>query len=323
MTGVVAKRGGAIRAERPTLLPEAKGRWYRAPLLKPRGTRDRHDRLLPNDICPCGTGKKFKRCHRDASAEERRELGDAATLDHALASARPLLIDTGMPEWPLMRSGSCMLVTFRKDLWIVSTAHAFKNFQSTPDRARVPWNIGGGTLRPLRITGEYVSPRDDSDDTVWSDFVVIRCAERAPRWWKLLDLDCADLADLDHATGRDWLRAFGFANAMGNEVDCQAGRVVVSACSFDGKYAGPTESKRVHAIALPSTGVVNDVNGMSGGPVFYTRQANEAWVFAGILVSGSAESKLLRVIDARAIRATLRAFYARENDQLAPDASQR
>lgn len=126
----------------------------------------------------------------------------------------------------------------------------------------------------------------------------------------MVDLDTTALADLDHATADDWLRVCGFPNELGNDVDYLSQRITTSRANLDGRYNGPTESKFVHAIAFDSTGVMRSLNGMSGGPVFFTRRAVESWCFAGVLISeGTPGSGLARFVDARKIESTLRWHY--------------
>jgi hypothetical protein len=66
----------------------------------------------------------------------------------------------------------------------------------------------------------------------------------------------------------------------------------------------------VHAVHFEATGPVKSFNGMSGGPLFYTRGGAEPWQFAGILVRGSTEARVVRLIDGRAIVGVLDRFYA-------------
>lgn len=303
--------GRVIRSKVPELLATAHARFSKAPVARPLGSRPRHERLLPNDACPCGSGRKFKKCHRDASPDEIAALGTAATLDHALAAARPLFLDPDVPGFPLIRSGSCWVLAYRGDMWILSSNHAFQNQRLTPDRARVFLNVQGGSLgKAIPLSGEYVLPRGtNKDDNAWTDFVLIGCADPPPAWMRLLDLDRGGLADLDAATRYHWVRIFGFANVMGNEVDYDQERVTIGSCSFDGQYAGPTESKYVHEIRFESTGHVNDFNGMSGGPAFICRPGAEPWSYAGVVITGSAASRIARFVDARRIEATLRWHY--------------
>lgn len=320
----VGKRTRSIQARCPQLLPAARGRFYTAPTAARRGPRPRHERLLPNDACPCGSGRKFKKCHRGASPAEVAALGTAATLDHGLAAARPLFLDPDVEGFPLIRSGSCWLLSFRGDMWILSSNHAFTNQRLSPEQTRVFLNVETGRLgAAVRLAGEYVRPvAPNSHDDVWTDFVLVRCADPPPAYLRLLDLDRGGLADLDAATPAHWVRIFGFANVMGNAVDYEEARITIGSCSFDGRYAGPTESKYVHAVRFESTGHVNDFNGMSGGPAFMCRPGAEPWAFAGIVITGDARARVARFVDARRIEATLRWHYD-ANPSARVDASKR
>lgn len=306
------------------LLPRPIAGWYTPLKEGPRGTRARHERPGRNDRCPCGSGAKIKHCHREASREQLAKLGPrAANLDQILDVARPLHIDPGVDGYLLFQSGSCFLVTFRGDLWIVASAHSFKNQGALPQQARVLATLSIDRADVL-IPIESVEPLDQDDrDTAWRDFVLLRTTRSLPSWVRVIDLDTTALADLERATPDDWLRVCGFPNELGNEVEYSSQKITLSRLNLDGRYNGRTESKFVHAISFDSTGVVQSLNGMSGGPVFFTRNANESWCFAGVLISeGAPGSGLARFVDARKIESTLRWHYD-ENPTATVDTAKR
>jgi hypothetical protein len=277
----------------------------------PRGavaprSRPRNHRLKPNDRCPCGSGLKFKRCHRGSGALlPPRPINAIKRIGAVWECVRPLFLDTGDPRYPLRRNGSCFFVTYRGDLWGVTARHALDN-QPAYD-ARFLRRTDEKTPRFFRMTEELHPLHHDAHDNAWLDMVLVRSSD-PPEDTLVIDLDTTELAPLEDATADDYVRIVGHPDVLGTGIAYPNHDIHISFFSADGKYDGPSESNFLHLARFEDFGKVTNLNGMSGGPAFLVRE-NVTWWFAGVVVRGSVESKLMRFIDARKIVDTLRWHY--------------
>ena len=225
------------------------------------------------------------------------------SIGEAWDCARPFFLDTGDKQFPLRRTGSCFLVSYRGDLWIVTAKHCLDGEE--PHLARVLRTLEYRRPVFLHIVSQLHPIDRDRDDTAWLDMMLIR-SDELPGDTLVIDLDTTPLAPLEDATTDDYVRIAGFPDALGNEI--VDNNIAVASFSGDGHYAGATESKWVHKIAFEDFGKLGDINGMSGGPAFLAREG-EQWWFAGVVAWGTAQSGIVRFIDARAIVKTLAWHY--------------
>jgi hypothetical protein len=244
-------------------------------------------------------------------------------LDEVLDVARPLLLRSEHPEFPLFRAGTCFLVTFRGDLWVVASRHAFEANGAAFYDAVVPASLDDRRLRPLQLVASLEPRSDDTFDTAWLDFVLLRSSDRLAYAEWAIDLDRTELAPFDSASANDWVRVCGFPDGLQNQIAYPDWNVAVSRFNADGRYGGLTESRDVHAVDFESFGLVHSVNNMSGGPAFFARPDARAWWFAGVVVRGTVQSRRLRFVDARAIVRTLTWHYDEDTSAKSLDPSKR
>lgn len=207
-----------------------------------------------------------------------------------------------------MRGGTCFLVKYHGDLWVVSTRHAFNNLGFDYNQARILWSVDERRPRFLRLA-DTILPLEAGGQP--RDVVLFRSHDAPARFWRLLDLSTAEIADLNDLCASDWFRVSGFPNSLDNAIDYETLNVSVSRALFDGEYLESSGTSFEHLISFASTGVVASFNGMSGGPVFHTRPGSTPWRFAGMLIGeGRRDGRhVARFIDGQVLARTLDSFY--------------
>lgn len=270
--------------------------------------RDRSSVLDGLESCPCGSGLRFARCHGDEGFLPKRPVTAMNDLDDIRQVPRPVFLETGDDDYPLRRTGSCFLVAFHGDVWIVTAKHVLQGH--SPSELKI---LRSDEWRKPEFfeLGETLEPSDprDPEDTAWEDVIVVRVVEPAGDVM-VVDLDTTALARLSMARTTDYVRVVGYPRALDNAINYPELTIHISAFSNDGRYAGPTESKLVHRIEFEDFGTVTDVHGMSGGPAFLAREEEATWWFAGVVIQGSVVSKSLRFVDGEVVAQTLERYYA-------------
>ena len=217
-------------------------------------------------------------------------------LKTVLSCARPIYFRSDFPGHELFGKGTCFIVKASGAIWLATAAHCLANgmlddlavprFLPGPGRAPI-----GDFFQPIALAGPVP---EDEDDTAGFDVVMIRTNEIDHP--DALDLeDEAFLAPLEHARRGDPVRITGFPGSLANGIDRR--EIAVQAFHTDGQYGSPTSSKHLHQFTIDLVGKVTDLDGMSGGPLFYVRAGR--YFFAGVVVRGSAESKNAHFVDGR------------------------
>jgi hypothetical protein len=228
---------------------------------------------------------------------------------------RPVLVERpGFPDYPLSLGGSCFIVTFRGDPWIVTSKHVVEKFHgTTPEHVRIMVETKAQRRLHFFHTWQFLYPVDrDKEDTAWLDILMIRI-DRHQVPFTFIDLEREELAPLDHATFDDAIRVAGYPLCLNSEIDFDRKHVQLEMFSVDGAYWGQTSSRFLHAITFAGFGRVHSLNGMSGGVVFHIPHGERRYYFAGVIVTGDAEAKRMHFVDAGAIVKTLMWHYD-END---------
>lgn len=254
------------------------------------------------DACYCGSGRRFRRCHGANSGPRVTTLDDAANV------VRPVFAEVDDGKYPIHFGGSCTIVMYRGDIWLVSARHVLHARNANPKEIRVPIEVQRGPLRFFKTVSVLYPEDKDSEDRAWLDLVMIR-VEQGQRSFAYVDLDNEVLAPLHRATFDDGVRMYGYPLALDSAIDYDGMHVGLESFGVDGAYWGQTSSRFVHAVTFTGFGKVTSLNGMSGGPAFFAPQHGGRYFFAGIIVMGTVESNRMYFIDAHAVLKTLRWHY--------------
>lgn len=263
--------------------------------------------------CFCGSGIRFRVCHGDGSRSNV-----VKTLDDTRFIVRPVFASVDDSRYPLIFKGSCFVVVFRGDAWIVTADHVVQQLRVTPDRVRVPVELTAGRRLHFFDTRSVLWPEDrDREDTAWLDLNMIRI-ERGQRPFAFVDLDKEEVAPLETATFDDAVRVHGYPASLDSGIDYERQHVALESFGVDGAYWGLTSSRFLHAAIFTHFGKVRSLDGMSGGPVFFAKHGATRFHFAGVVVRGSVESKRIHFIDARVLIKTLTWHYDEDPNRPTP-----
>lgn len=233
-----------------------------------------------NDPCPCKSGRKFKKCHGRPAPLVAAEIKN--NLDNAVRCVRPMFCKSAVQGHELFGGGSGFLVRASGAIWIATAAHVLRD-KDYLDLA-VPRLIPHGTgpieafFHPVGLVGVK---SDDPEDTAGFDVVMIRTDEHEHP--DALDLERPSfLAPLENANRGAIVRLAGFPRCLDNSIDGPARKARIQLFWADGEYDEPTSSQFLHRFTITDTGKVTDLDGMSGGPLFYVQDAQ--YFFAGVVV---------------------------------------
>lgn len=259
--------------------------------------------MRSRDACFCGSGRRLKRCH---GAVQRSR---AENLDDIREAVRPVFAESNVLEgYPIHFGGSCFVVVFRGDPWIVTAKHVLGARGAEPHEIRVPIETEPGKLR-FFDTRSVLYPLDAAEpDAEWLDLAFIRIA-REQRPFVYVDLDEEPLAEIERAGFDDGIRVYGYPLCLKSGIDYDSQRIELEAFGVDGAYWGAKKSRFIHTVTFSGFGRVVDLNGMSGGPAFYARPKSGEYRLAGVVITGSVQANRMHFIDARAVEKTLRRHY--------------
>ncbi len=191
---------------------------------------------------------------------------NAEVLAPMLDCVRPLIFESGVPEFPLYAGGSCFLSRYKSKLIVFTAQHCAKPNDLAPGNALV--------LRtdrtPVPLRQELHVDRfsnGDANDNAWTDISCFTVYDDALKDellpYEYIDLDDLSSRHLDCGIGQPLLIA-------GYRSSCDPPHIRQELGIEFGTYHGPSESRSCHLFQRMIAQNA-DPNGFSGSPVFSFR----------------------------------------------------
>lgn len=227
----------------------------------------------------------------------------ADDLENNWSTARPLLIETGLKEYPIGLWGTWVLVGYREQLFAVTAAHLVRD----NDASQLRLLATHGSRYHLPISTAFGVKADEPASEV--DVMVYPASMLGI---DLVDAGSGRLILAERAGVDDWQRTafvsqfavIGYPRER-NEVNYEARQISTARLLVPGVYAGPSPgSNSLHTIEVEDPHGLSEFAGFSGGPVFSLQDqvaAPPVTRFCGIAVAGTPRSRRMHFVDARKV----------------------
>lgn len=242
-----------------------------------------------------------KLLNADAARDEPPE-----TLVHLRNTARPIIIRSGIPEFPVSVYGSCCVVGYRQRVFAVTAAHLVSRNVSNDIIVGAADDLHSRLQLGAGIT---IAPPSDPDSV---DVIVYPASlSGLPK----AAIERARIIDLPPRAA-DWRRTaevsdfwvVGYPRPL-NYVDFDAGSIKTAQVVLGGKYEGLSRADGyMHRLTVGNPHELSEFAGFSGAPVFsfhHQVAADSVLRFCGIAITGSAKSGIVQFLDVRAVREVL------------------
>ena len=232
-------------------------------------------------------------------------------------TARQIVFRTGSSSTPIGIGGTYFLTIYRGRYFAITARHVVA--QSAPEQLLL--YIHDSSSVPVRILEEFSASDEDSGplDLVVYELDVRHITAKYRRAGRAYGMRSADLAWF---AKRDGLSFFLFGYPLSrSQVDYGALTTQTSRDQlfFNASYRGPSELANCHILELTNPLGLDDLNGLSGSPVFAfeNRIGFEADpIFAGVVLRGSARSKLVHFLEGAAVRVVMDCIVSRPRRKL-------
>ena len=225
-----------------------------------------------------------------------------------LQCAKPLIFENTEAEYRYSIQGTCFLVGFQSRYYAITAKHCLRDRAWAAVRVRlIP-----GRLEFLRVMGLMVFEREDQDylDLAFLEINMEGVPEAEKHNPNVLELDSYKEPTLN---GTDVLATIGYPTER-NTIDYERTEINTQGFTADGHYDGPAEDKHCSQIQFNRLDPIEDLNGLSGSPVFSFRSAETGVYrhsFAGVLVRATRESGRGRFVNSAVVVEMLKQLSAR------------
>ena len=225
----------------------------------------------------------------------------------AYAASRPLFIEhRDEDKYRYTKVGSAVLIRYRGHYYAVAARHSLYAGPYGVEQIRIPARNGPAKHATFVGFDDCWIAAGEEDA---HDFLLLRLTTRDgfPPW----RADCASLTqrttDLaqKHFTQHSSFAVSGYPNHGTNLIDYEANAIWHQRCIVACEYDRPTDPW-IHSLNMLHEGALTDYRGLSGGLVM--ARTTDGLALAGMVITGSPESKIVRFIDIRAIVAGIRDF---------------
>lgn len=221
----------------------------------------------------------------------------------------PLLFEGTVSEAPYGMAGTGFLVRYGDSIYFATAAHCLA--AGDHERLRVPASYRSNCVLRLTQFGRTVLPPGEEKED-YGDFALfsvdpIDFGPRDDRNLEPARLPRSGTTTLLNEHVLLTIRGYPEAAPLSG-IDYDRQVVTVQALLCDANYLGPAESRYCHTLQLIAECPVNDLNHLSGSPVFakLAYQRDIVYVLVGLLIRGG--KRLCRFISIEVIREGIRRF---------------
>jgi hypothetical protein len=222
-------------------------------------------------------------------------------LPNILRCAKPLIFEDGPEGFEYSAAGTFFVGKYRERYFAITAKHCLKARDKDCIRLVFDERAGPKTsfVPIIRINFIDEPPEGQAD---FADIALLEFSnshlskhQKAAPWFINIDQEMPRKLTLWED---DILVTRGFPNVLGG-IDYDDRKIVFQAFAVDGFYGGKTDERSVHRFRFSNLSTINDLNGMSGAPVFRLEDPPDRneYRFVGMVVRATRQSGYAHFVD--------------------------